>query len=161
MSAARDGVDVRLLLPATNDLPIVSMVSRAGYRELLESGVRIFEYGGLMMHAKTTVADGWSSRVGSTKMNVTGLLTDWEIDVVVEGQPFGARMEAMFEDDLADSREVSLGGTARRPRVEPQGHVASLGAVMCARHLDRRGHHRPGRAGRGRRRLPPRVRDHP
>jgi len=71
MSAARDGVDVRLLLPATNDLPIVSMVSRAGYRELLESGVRIFEYGGPMMHAKTTVADGWSSRVGSTNMNVT------------------------------------------------------------------------------------------
>ena len=123
MSAARDGVDVRLLLPATNDLPMVSVVSRAGYRELLESGVKIFEYGGLMMHAKTTVADGWSSRVGSTNMNVTGLLTDWEIDVVVEGRPFGARMEKMFEDDLADSREVLLGGTARRPRVEPQGRI--------------------------------------
>lgn len=124
MSAARDGVDVRLLLPATNDLPIVSMVSRAGYRELLESGVRIFEYGGLMMHAKTTVVDGWSSRVGSTNMNVTGLLTDWEIDVVVEGRSFGAAMEEMFEDDLADSREVLLGGTVRRRRAEPQRHIA-------------------------------------
>jgi cardiolipin synthase A/B len=124
MSAARDGVDVRLLLPATNDVPLVSTISRAGYRELLESGVRIFEYGGLMMHAKTSVADGWSSRVGSTNLNITGLLTDWELDVVVESERFGAEMERMFEDDLADSREMLLGGSARRPRAEPERHIA-------------------------------------
>ena len=124
MSAARDGVDVRLLLPATNDLPLVGTISRAGYRQLLESGVRIFEYGGPMMHAKTTVADGWSSRIGSTNLNVTGLLTDWEIDLVVEDRPFGAKMEEMFEEDLADSREVRLGGTARRPRAVPERHIA-------------------------------------
>ena len=124
MSAARDGVDVRLLLPATNDLPLVGTISRAGYRQLLESGVRIFEYGGLMMHAKTTVADGWSSRIGSTNLNVTGLLSDWEIDLGVEGRSFGTKMEEMFEEDLADSREVRLGGTARRPRAEPERHIA-------------------------------------
>src|SRR4051812_39275515 len=124
MSAARDGVDVRLLLPATNDLPLVGTISRAGYRQLLESGVRIFEYGGLMMHAKTTVADGWLSRVGSTNLNVTGLLTDWEIDLVVEGRPFGAKMEEMFEEDLADSREIRLDGTDGRPRAVPERHIA-------------------------------------
>jgi len=124
MSAARDGVDVRLLLPATNDLPLVGTISRSGYRQLLESGVRIFEYGGLMMHAKTTVADGWASRIGSTNLNVTGLLTDWEIDLLVESRAFGAKMEEMFEEDLADSREVRLGGTARRPRAEPERHIA-------------------------------------
>ena len=124
MSAARDGVDVRLLLPATNDLPLVGTISRAGYRQLLESGVRIFEYGGLMMHAKTTVTDGWSSRVGSTNLNVTGLLTDWEVDLIVENRSFGAKMEEMFEEDLADSREVRLGGTARRPRAEPERRIA-------------------------------------
>ncbi len=124
MSAARDGVDVRLLLPATNDLPMVGALSRAGYRQLLESGVRIFEYSGLMMHAKTTVADGWSSRIGSTNLNVTGLLTDWEIDLVVEARSFGTRMEEMFEEDLADSREIRLGGTARRPKAEPERRMA-------------------------------------
>ena len=113
-------MDVRLLLPATNDVPIVATISRSGYRELLEAGVRIFEYAGLMMHAKTSVADGWSSRVGSTNLNVTGLLTDWELDVVVEGASFGAEMEAVFERDLADSREMLLGGTRRRPRAQAQ-----------------------------------------
>ena len=76
MSTARDGVDVRLLLPATNDVRVIGVLSRAGYRQLLEAGVRIFEYGGLMMHAKTSVADGWSSRLGSSNLDVSGLLTD-------------------------------------------------------------------------------------
>jgi cardiolipin synthase len=124
MSTARDGVDVRLLLPATNDLPMVGTISRAGYRQLLQSGVRIFEYGGPMMHAKTTVADGWSSRIGSTNLNVTGLLTDWEIDLVIESRPFGAKMEEMFEEDLADSREMRLGYSARRPRAIPERRIA-------------------------------------
>jgi cardiolipin synthase A/B len=57
MSALRDVVDVRILVPtpATNDQPPVGTLSRAGYRQLLEAGVRIFEYGGPMMHAKTIV----------------------------------------------------------------------------------------------------------
>lgn len=123
MSAARDGVDVRLLLPATNDVRAVSVVSRTGYRELLEAGVRIFEYGGLMMHAKTSVADGWVSRVGSTNLNVTGLVTDWELDVLVEGKAFGRRMEEMFEEDLADSREMLLASAARNRSPKPDRQV--------------------------------------
>src|SRR5829696_3799241 len=48
MSVARDGVDVRVLVPATNDLPWIGALSRTGYRQFLEAGVRIFEYGGPM-----------------------------------------------------------------------------------------------------------------
>jgi cardiolipin synthase len=119
MAAAQDGVDVRILLPASNDLPWVGALSRYSYRPLLESGVRIWEYSGLMMHAKTTVADGWWSRVGSTNMNITGLLTNWEIDVVTEDFHFGAEMEAMYEEDLSHAREIQLGGPARRRRPQP------------------------------------------
>ena len=122
MSAARDGVDVRLLLPATNDVRWVGALSRAGYRPLLEAGVRIFEYGGPMMHAKTHVVDGRFSRVGSTNLNFLGLLTNWEADLMVEDTSFGAQMDEMFEEDLENSREVQLGGTpgARRPRPTPE-----------------------------------------
>lgn len=120
ISAARDGVDVRILLPATNDLPWIGLLSRTGYRQLLEAGVRVFEYGGLMMHAKTSVADGLWGRVGSTNLNASGLLTNWEIDLLAEDRSFGAEMETMFEDDLADAREILLskprGFTPRRDR---------------------------------------------
>jgi len=123
MSAARDGVDVRLLLPATNNLPIVSAMSRGSYRQLLEAGVQIFEYGGLMMHAKTSVVDGWSSRIGSTNLNPTGLL-NWEIDLIAEGRSFGAEMEEMFEEDLADSLPVRLDGFGR-PKGEQRRRTPS------------------------------------
>ena len=62
-----DGVDVRLLVPGGSDLPLVQPLSRAGYRPLLEAGVRIFEWNGTMIHAKTAVADGRWARVGSTQ----------------------------------------------------------------------------------------------
>ncbi|MBN8481151.1 MAG: cardiolipin synthase B, partial [Xanthomonadales bacterium] len=50
-AAARDGVDVRLLVPGTSDIPAVGSMSRAGYRALLEAGVRVFEWNGSMLHA--------------------------------------------------------------------------------------------------------------
>jgi cardiolipin synthase len=120
MSAAQDGIDVRILLPATNNLPVVGALSRTGYRELLQAGVRIWEYTGLMMHAKTTVADGVWARVGSTNLNITGLVTNWEIDVVAEEPRFGAQMEAMFETDLANAREIRLAGSGQRSKAQPQ-----------------------------------------
>jgi cardiolipin synthase len=127
MAAARDGVDVRILLPATNDLPWIGVLSRIGYQQLLEAGVRIYEYGGLMMHAKTSITDGLWGRVGSTNLNVSGLLANWEVDILAEDRSFGAGMEAMFEKDLADAREILLRGTrgtARRPLPRPERPIS-------------------------------------
>jgi cardiolipin synthase A/B len=120
MSVARDGVDVRVLVPATNDLPWIGALSRTGYRQFLEAGVRIFEYGGPMIHAKTVVADGWWSKVGSTNLNVASLVANWEIDLVAEDPGFAEKMEKLFEEDLSNAREVHLAGTAEHPRVRPE-----------------------------------------
>ncbi|MCU0490047.1 MAG: phospholipase D-like domain-containing protein [Chloroflexaceae bacterium] len=144
MAAARDGVDVRILLPATNDVPFVGAFSRYGYRPLLEAGVQIWEYAGPMMHAKTTVADGWWSRIGSTNLNPTGLVTNWELDLVAEDRQFGALMEQMYEEDLAHARPIRLTGGGRRrarpTRPESQaervarrhrfGRISGSGAVV-------------------------------
>ena len=67
--AARDGTDVRLLLPGSSDLRAVRNLSRVGYRGLLEAGVRIWEWNGPMLHAKTIVADGRWVRIGSSNLN--------------------------------------------------------------------------------------------
>jgi cardiolipin synthase len=120
MAAARDGVDVRVLVPATNDIPWIGTLSRAGYRQFLEAGARIFEYGGPMIHAKTVVADGWWSKVGSTNLNVSSLTANWEIDLVAEDTGFASKMEQLFEEDLAEAREVRLVATAHRPKVRSQ-----------------------------------------
>jgi cardiolipin synthase len=112
-AAVADGVDVRLLVPGGSDLPLVRSLSRAGYRALLEGGVRVFEWNGSMVHAKTAVADGLWARVGSTNLNIQSWMGNWELDVAIEDAGFGAAMERMFEADLENSTEVVLAGPLR------------------------------------------------
>ncbi|HEX6042421.1 phospholipase D-like domain-containing protein [Longimicrobium sp.] len=114
-SAARDGVDVRVLVPAYNNWPIVGGMSRAGYRPLLDAGVRLFEWEGPMIHAKTAVADGFWARVGSSNLNLASLLGNWELDVAVTDLNFAAEMEALFLRDIESSVEVTLVSSARVP----------------------------------------------
>lgn len=112
-SAARDGVDVRVLVPAYNNWPIVGGMSRAGYRPLLAAGVRLFEWEGPMIHAKTAVADGFWSRVGSSNLNLASLLGNWELDVAVTDLQFAQEMEQLFLRDLESSVEVTLVSSSR------------------------------------------------
>ncbi len=155
-AAAEDGVDVRLLVPGSSDVPIVSPLSRAGYRPLLEAGVRVFEWNGSMMHAKTAVADGRWARVGSTNLNVTSWLGNRELDVIVEDEPFAKQMEAMFADDLGNATEVVLDArnrvraprpaTGRPPLISSRGSSGGravagafrIGSTVSAAVTDRR-----------------------
>ncbi|MSR36719.1 MAG: cardiolipin synthase B [Gemmatimonadetes bacterium] len=107
-AAARDGVDVRILLPAHNNWPWVGSLSRGGYRFLMESGVRLFEWQGPMIHAKTSVADGLWSRVGSSNLNNASLLGNFELDVGVLDEDLARQMEGLFLADLASSVEIVL-----------------------------------------------------
>ncbi|MEZ4415256.1 MAG: phospholipase D-like domain-containing protein [Gemmatimonadota bacterium] len=113
MAAARDGVDVRVLVPAHNNWPWVGSLVRSGYRTLLESGVRIFEWQGPMIHAKTAVADGIWCRVGSSNLNAASLLGNWEIDAGILDPELARALEALFLADLASAVEIVLPG--RRP----------------------------------------------
>jgi cardiolipin synthase A/B len=121
-AAARDGVDVRLLVPGASDIPLVRPFSRSGYRPLLEAGVRVFEWNGSMIHAKSAVADGRWSRVGSTNLNIASWMGNRELDVIVEHEAFARQMEEMFVADLANATEVILEGRRVRAPGAPSGH---------------------------------------
>ena len=124
-AAARDGVDVRLLVPNATDIPLVRLLSRAGYRPLLEAGVRVFEWNGTMVHAKTAVADGRWARVGSTNLNISSWLGNYELDAVIEDEGFAREMEGMYLQDLDNSTEIVL-DVKRKVRApgEPRHPVA-------------------------------------
>jgi cardiolipin synthase len=106
VEAASEGVDVRLLVPGSSDIPFVRNLTRFGYRELLASGIRIFEWTGPMLHAKTVVADGRWVRVGSSNLNHSSLLGNYELDVLVESADLAGQMEAQYRRDLDQSAEV-------------------------------------------------------
>ena len=107
-SAALDGVDVRLLVPGASDVAILRPLSEAGYRPLLEAGVRVFEWKGSMLHAKTAVADGRWARVGSSNLNIASWVGNYELDAVIENEAIATQMEQMYLDDLTQATEIVL-----------------------------------------------------
>ncbi|WP_114241480.1 phosphatidylserine/phosphatidylglycerophosphate/cardiolipin synthase family protein [Dyella sp. C9] len=145
-AAARDGVDVRLLVPGTSDIPMVAGMSRSGYRPLLKAGIRVFEWNGSMLHAKTAVADGQWARVGSSNLNVASWLSNREIDVAVEDAGFATALAMQYEKDLANATEIVLAprrwrqhsdqvrsSTARPPRQRHAGGSSSRTAAGALR----------------------------
>jgi cardiolipin synthase len=139
-AAAKDGVDVRLLVPGTTDIPVLRSLSRAGYQPLLEAGVRVFEWNGPMMHAKTAVADGKWARIGSSNLNISSWLGNYELDVAVEDEDFARSMERMYLEDLAKSTEIIL---------SPRHKVCLSRERPRRKHRKKGSHGSIGRAGMG------------
>jgi cardiolipin synthase len=108
-AAVRDGVDVRLLVPGGTDIPVLRPLSQAGYRPLLDAGVRVFEWRGSMLHAKTAVADDRWARVGSSNLNLASWIGNWELDVLVEDDAFGGALARTYLDDLENTTEILPG----------------------------------------------------
>lgn len=106
ISAALRGVDVRLLLPSRADHPLVSFASRSYYAELLEAGVKIFEYSRGFMHAKTMVVDSWVATVGSANMDMRSFQLNFELNALVFGASFADQLAGQFRMDLEQATPV-------------------------------------------------------
>lgn len=148
-AAAQDGVDVRLLVPHGSDIQWIANFSRTSYRSLLEAGVRVFEWNGPMIHAKTAVCDGRWARVGSSNLNLSSWLGNWEMDVVVENEMVAERISEMFLEDLANATEVvimdgdkirpvrrSIRKTRLRTRVRSSGQSVLTRAISAGSALN-------------------------
>ncbi len=112
---ARHGVDVRLLVPGpATDAKPVRMAGRSHYEELLEAGVRIFEYQGSMMHAKTVVVDGLWTVVGSANMDNRSVELNEENILGISDPTLAAEVERGLEADFGRAKEMTLEEVRRR-----------------------------------------------
>jgi cardiolipin synthase A/B len=145
-AAAMDGVDVRLLVPGGTDIPVLRPISQAGYRPLLEGGVRVFEWNGPMLHSKSAVADGRWARIGSTNLNVASWVGNYELDALIENETFARLLEAQFSEDMANTTEILLTPSRRRVFTRRRDDPGSDGRGSAGRHRAR--DRRTGAAGR-------------
>jgi cardiolipin synthase len=104
--AAMRGVQVRVLVPRTNDIPAIHYASRYTYQSLLDAGVRIFEYLPTMLHAKALVVDGHWCAIGSYNLDQRSLMYNWEIAIAGLDGPSCTHLDEQFEADLLKSREI-------------------------------------------------------
>ena len=114
LRAAGRGVQVRLLLPHKSDVPLVRLVSRSYYAQLLRNGVEIFELDSAVLHAKVLLIDGNWVMVGSANLDQRSFHRNYELNVVVDSADFGAQVGEMLEADLLGARRIALVEHERR-----------------------------------------------
>jgi cardiolipin synthase len=113
--AARRGIDVRILVPGSSDVPAVMRAGRATFTRLLKSGVRVFEWTGNVLHAKTAVIDRHWTTIGSYNLDYRSFRYNLEVNVAVDDEGFAAQVEAALERDQQASREIVRATWSKRP----------------------------------------------
>jgi cardiolipin synthase A/B len=114
-SAVQKGVDVQIIVPGKTDFWMPFYAGRAYYSRLLQSGVRLHEMKGAVLHSKTAVIDSVWSMVGSSNLDSLSFRHNTEANAVILDIDFAKKMEAMFIEDLAISEEIFPAQWAQRP----------------------------------------------
>jgi cardiolipin synthase len=133
VNAARRGVDVRILtVGSATDVKSTWYAGRALYENLLEGGVKIYEYKPTMMHAKTIVVDGMWSSMGSMNFDNRSIAFNNESQILALDSTIGKQMDDIFMEDLKYSDEIKLETFRKRPWT---GKVLEWGAQQMRRVL--------------------------
>ncbi len=131
-ASARRGVVTTIIFPARNDSWIVGAASRSYYSELLAAGVRIFEYEGGLLHAKTLTLDGEVTLIGSANMDRRSFDLNYENNILFYDPALTTTLRGRQEFFLKTSHPVTAGDVAAWPirRRLINNTVAMLGPVL-------------------------------
>jgi cardiolipin synthase len=113
ITAVKGGVDVRIMLPARTDVRLVAMAARSYYRQLVQAGVRLFEYQPSMLHAKTMVVDERWGIVGSANVDMRSFRLNFEVGAIVFDQELARELSQRFMAELDASQEITDASLSR------------------------------------------------
>ncbi len=125
-SAARRGVDVRIVVPKENNHRYAGLASKALYEELLDAGVRIFERKPPFMHAKAMVVDDSVAVVGTANLDVRSLELNYETTVLINDESTVDKLKLIIHEDIDQSTELNLNEWLQRPAIQ------KLAENLCA-----------------------------
>ncbi len=125
-SAARRGVDVRIVLPKHNNHKYAGMAAKALFEELLETGARIFLRKPPFIHAKAMVIDTSVALVGTSNLDIRSLELNYETTALLEDEKVVNDIKRLIREEMADSAEVDLNEWSARPRLQ------KLGENLCS-----------------------------
>lgn len=105
-SAALGGVDVRLLVPKMSDSRLVTLAARSYYDELLEAGVRVYEYGPRLLHSKALLVDDDLALIGSANFDHRSFRLNFEVSMLFRDTGIAAELARLIESELAHAPRV-------------------------------------------------------
>lgn len=106
--AAKSGVDVRIITPQVWDKALIHMTTRSYYRELMQGGVKIYEYTGGFIHSKTFVSDDRVASVGTANLDFRSLYLHFECGVWMCDNRAVLQLKQDFLDTIAASQEITF-----------------------------------------------------
>ena len=113
--AALSGLKVKLLVPGKSDSKLVNFASQAYYHDLLMAGVEIYLYQKGFVHAKTLVADGKLSIVGTANMDIRSFELNFEVNAIIYDEEFSEKLRRVFFDDLQYAKQIDANAWFKRP----------------------------------------------
>ncbi|CAL1329189.1 cardiolipin synthase [Candidatus Providencia siddallii] len=113
--AAMRGVDVIIIIPRKNDSFLVSWASRAFYTELLEVGVKIYQFEKGLLHTKSVLVDGQLSLIGSVNLDIRSLLLNFEITIVIDDKSFSNDLILIQYNYMLRSTRLDVKKWNKRP----------------------------------------------
>lgn len=114
-TAAMRGVDVSVILPAKNDSTMVEWASKSFFTELLEAGVKIYQFTDGLLHTKSVIVDSQLSLVGTVNLDIRSLWLNFEVTAVIDDADFGAEMMHIQEHYISRSTLLNLEDWQQRP----------------------------------------------
>ena len=114
-TAARSGIEVKLLIPKEGDSKVVKHASDSYIEDLLESNVQVFQYCKGMLHAKTIVIDGMFSMIGTANMDYRSFEINFEIIAMIYSEEIAEEMLETFNKDILECERIDLEEWKKRP----------------------------------------------
>ena len=119
VAALKRGVDVQIITPGKYiDTETVRRASRAVWGDLLAAGAKIYEYAPTMYHCKVMIVDELMVSAGSTNFDTRSFNLNDEANLNIYDAVFARQQVAIFRDDLAHSRQITLQQWRQRPWTE-------------------------------------------
>jgi cardiolipin synthase len=115
LAAAKRGVDVQIVLPATSNHIVADWLARGQYAQYLQGGIKLLLYQHAMVHAKTATMDGVWSTIGTANVDRLSLLGNFEVNVEFYDRGVAQQMEQIFATDVSNTHELTLEEWERRP----------------------------------------------
>lgn len=112
--AARRNIEIKIIIPEKNDQPLVKLLSFALLEQLIQHGIRIYEYQPQFAHKKILIVDSIYT-IGSTNFNHRSFLHDLEVEVLLTQPESKHQLENLFKDDLLSSVEITQSWFQQHP----------------------------------------------
>ena len=104
----QSGIEVCIITPGIPDKKLIYLTTRSYYRELLESGVKIYEYTPGFIHSKTILSDDDFCVIGTSNMDYRSLYVNFECGACFYDSPIAADLKKDMQEIISLSREVTV-----------------------------------------------------